>query len=97
VLPLLRIEARALADVEAPAPSGTWVANPPYGERLGSRRDLPALYRQIGGLLRARFHGWNAVVVVPDVRLASAFRLPVKATQTLTHGGLRVTLLRFAP
>jgi putative N6-adenine-specific DNA methylase len=91
----LRIEQRALAEVEPPAPSGVLVANPPYGERLGDRRDLPRLYRAIGGLLRARFAGWTATVVVADARLASAFRLPVEASQPLTHGGLRVTLLRF--
>jgi hypothetical protein len=35
-------------------------------------------------------------VVIPDARLASAFRTPVEATRTLSHGGLRVTLVRLA-
>ena len=93
----IQISQRPMNEVEPPTPTGIFVANPPYGERLGARRDLPALYRAIGGLLRGRFAGWGATVVVPDVRLASAFRLPVAASQKLTHGGLRVTLLRFAP
>jgi len=93
----LRIAQLPMNEVEPPARTGVFVANPPYGERLGTRRDLPALYRAMGGLLRGRFAGWSATVVVPDVRLASAFRLPVAASQRLTHGGLRVTLLRFAP
>lgn len=96
----LRIELLPLAEVEPPAPAsvaGVLVANPPYGERMGDRRDLPRLYRAIGGLLRARFVGWTATIVVADARLASAFRLPVEASQPLTHGGLRVTLLRFGP
>jgi 23S rRNA G2445 N2-methylase RlmL len=93
----IQLEQRALADVVAPAPTGLFIANPPYGARLGSRRDVPALYREIGEVLRRRFTGWRAAVVVPDVRLASAFRLPLQSSHRLFHGGLSVNLLRFAP
>ncbi|HEY4183583.1 MAG TPA: SAM-dependent methyltransferase [Polyangia bacterium] len=93
----IQLEQRALADVVAPAPTGLFIANPPYGARLGSRRDVPALYREIGEVLRRRFSGWRAAVVVPDVRLASAFRLPLQSSHRLFHGGLSVNLLRFAP
>ena len=87
----------AVVDVEPPAPSGLFIANPPYGRRLGARATLPALYRQMGAVLRKRFRGWQAAVVVPDARLASAFQLPVVASHRMFHGGLSVTLLRFAP
>lgn len=88
---------RELGDVTAPAATGLFIANPPYGARLGARRDLPALYRQMGSVLRDRFAGWRAAVVVPDVRLASAFRLPVTASHRLFHGGLSVHLLLLQP
>jgi len=90
-------EQRALGDVTAPAPAGLFVANPPYGARLGARRELPSLYREMGAVLRGRFSGWRAAVVVPDVRLASAFRLPVISTHRLFHGGLSVHLLLLRP
>ena len=90
-------EQRELGDVTAPAASGLFVANPPYGARLGARRDLPALYRQMGIVLRDRFAGWRAAVVVPDARLASAFRLPVTGSHRLFHGGLSVHLLLLQP
>ena len=93
----LQVLERPLAQVEPPAQSGLFIANPPYGERLGRRHEIPALYREIGRVLRFRFGGWRAGIVVPDARLASAFRLPVVASHPLGHGGLRVTLLRFAP
>ena len=88
---------RALGDVTAPAATGLFVANPPYGGRLGARRDLPALYREMGTVLRSRFAGWRAAVVVPDARLASAFRLPVTGSHRLFHGGLSVHLLLLQP
>lgn len=91
----LRIEERALAEARPPGATGLLVANPPYGERLGRRRDLPQLYREIGRVFRQRFAGWRAAVVVPDARLASSFRLPLLGSHPLVHGGLRVTVLRF--
>ncbi len=102
---LIQVTERSLDALEAPgssalvpvvAAAGVLVANPPYGGRLGRRSDLPRLYGQLGQLLRTRLRGWRATVVVPDVRLASAFRTPIEATRTLSHGGLRVTLVRFA-
>jgi putative N6-adenine-specific DNA methylase len=93
----LRIIEQPLREAEPPAATGLFIANPPYGERLGSRRDLPAIYREIGDVLRRRFQGWRATIVVPDARLASAFRLRPVDARVLVHGGLRVTALRFAP
>lgn len=90
-------EQRPLGDVTAPAATGLFVANPPYGARLGARRELPSLYREMGAILRGRFSGWRAAVVVPDVRLASAFRVPVVSTHRLFHGGLSVHLLLLQP
>jgi hypothetical protein len=51
----------------------------------------------MGTVLRKRFHGWQAAVVVPDARLASAFQVPVVSTHRLFHGGLSITLIRLAP
>lgn len=94
----LQIAEESLADVHPPSSvPGVFLANPPYGRRLGSIRSLPSLYRQVGQVLRQRFRGWRAGVVVPDARLASAFQLPVTASHRVAHGGLGVTLLLFSP
>jgi putative N6-adenine-specific DNA methylase len=90
------IDQGALLDARPPAPTGLFIANPPYGQRLGNRNELPHLYRDIGRVLRAHFRGWRATIVVADPRLASAFRIPVAASYPLAHGGLRVTALCFA-
>ena len=96
---VLSVFEREVADVAPPegVGSGLVVANPPYGRRLGNPRAFPALYRQLGRVLRQRFRGWRAAVVVPDPRLASAFRIDVTASHRLAHGGLTVTLLLLAP
>jgi putative N6-adenine-specific DNA methylase len=44
---------------------GLIVLNPPYGERI--REDqLEALYRKIGQMLKFRWAGWRAAVLVPE-------------------------------
>jgi putative N6-adenine-specific DNA methylase len=94
----LQVAEESMADVHPPSSvPGVFLVNPPYGRRLGSVRSLPSLYRQVGQVLRQRFRGWRAGVVVPDARLASAFQLPVSASHRLAHGGLGVTLLLFSP
>jgi putative N6-adenine-specific DNA methylase len=97
VAQVLHLRQCMVLEVEPEAPSGLFIANPPYGRRIGSRSTLPALYRQIGVVLRKRFRGWQAGVVLPDARLASAFQLPIVASHRMFHGGLSVTLIRLAP
>jgi putative N6-adenine-specific DNA methylase len=91
------LRAQPLIEVEPPAPRGLLIANPPYGKRLGRAGELPALYRQLGNVLRHRLPGWRAAVILPDPSLASAFRLPIASTHALAHGGLRVTLVQLQP
>jgi putative N6-adenine-specific DNA methylase len=91
----LRLERRELVDARPVADRGLVLVNPPYGRRLGNRRTLGLLYREIGFVLRSHFRGWRAGVLVADRQLADAIRLPVAAAFPLSNGGLRVTLLRF--
>lgn len=44
--------------------SGLLITNPPYGERMGERVELPALYGTLGTRLREDFAGWRAGVLV---------------------------------
>ena len=92
---VVRIERAELVDARPIAERGLVLINPPYGRRLGDRRTLGRLYREIGFVLRAHFSGWRAGVLVADRNLADAIRIPPVAEFPLSNGGLRVTLLRF--
>ena len=87
----ISIAQRALADMPAAAGAGLVAVNPPYGVRVGG--DLPALYRELGAVLRSRRPGWRLALVSPDDRLARAvgpdFRLLLKTE----NGGLPIELL----
>ncbi|MCU0725711.1 MAG: THUMP domain-containing protein [Planctomycetes bacterium] len=64
------------------------VTNPPYGERLGDRRDLPALYRAFGGFLREKCAGFTAAVLGSDEGLLGELALPSAGGYDLKNGDL---------
>ena len=44
----IHFQARAVKDLRSPKSYGFIITNPPYGERLEERSDLPQLYRELG-------------------------------------------------
>ncbi|HEX7816710.1 bifunctional 23S rRNA (guanine(2069)-N(7))-methyltransferase RlmK/23S rRNA (guanine(2445)-N(2))-methyltransferase RlmL [Dyella sp.] len=74
---------------------GLVITNPPYGERLGEREQMPVLYRALGEALRARFTGWRAAVLAGDVELGRAMPLRAEKRYVLFNGALETTLLLF--
>ena len=45
---MIHFQQRAVADLSHPKKYGFIITNPPYGERLEDKADLPELYTQIG-------------------------------------------------
>ncbi|MEW5833423.1 MAG: bifunctional 23S rRNA (guanine(2069)-N(7))-methyltransferase RlmK/23S rRNA (guanine(2445)-N(2))-methyltransferase RlmL [Pseudomonadota bacterium] len=82
----------------APPPGvarGLVITNPPYGERLGEREQMPQLYRALGETLRAHFAGWRAAVLAGDAELGRAMPLRADKKYTLYNGALETVLLIF--
>jgi putative N6-adenine-specific DNA methylase len=86
----------AAEDVEPPpGAAGLVIVNPPYGDRIGDKGRLKALYRALGQALLTRFSGWRAGLVTNDPALAEATGLPFSlSAEPVLHGGLRVSLYR---
>lgn len=82
----------------APPPGATGglvATNPPYGERLGDRAELPALYRRLGEALKERFGGWTLALLAADAGLAGEVRMRPARRNALWNGGLRCELLQY--
>lgn len=64
----VHLHKRDLAHLERPAgfEHGLLITNPPYGERMGERENLPTLYRSLGERLREHFTGWRAAILVAE-------------------------------
>jgi 23S rRNA (guanine2445-N2)-methyltransferase / 23S rRNA (guanine2069-N7)-methyltransferase len=92
----LHVEKRALADVVRPkSDAGLLVVNPPYGERIGAESGLPALYSELGAVLRDRFQGWQAAILTGNPPLARNLGIYAKRTHKIYNGTIECRLLRF--
>jgi 23S rRNA (guanine2445-N2)-methyltransferase / 23S rRNA (guanine2069-N7)-methyltransferase len=92
----LHVEKRALEDVSRPpGATGLVVANPPYGERIGAQSGLPALYTEIGAVLRERFQGWQAALLTGNAPLARNLGIYARRTHRFMNGAIECRLLRF--
>ena len=79
----------------ADATLGLVICNPPYGERLGEREQLGALYHAFGERLREEFSSWRAAVIVSDDELGHALGLRADKRYVLYNGALECKLLTF--
>ncbi|HET7266853.1 MAG TPA: bifunctional 23S rRNA (guanine(2069)-N(7))-methyltransferase RlmK/23S rRNA (guanine(2445)-N(2))-methyltransferase RlmL [Oleiagrimonas sp.] len=93
----VQLERRDVAHLKAPhgADTGLVITNPPYGERLGERADMPALYRVLGDTLRNEFVGWQAALLVGEAALGHATGLRAHKQYALYNGALKTPLLLF--
>ena len=74
------------------------MVNPPYGTRIGERKQLFGLYGALGKTLAERFSGWRVGLVTTDASLAAATKLPfADPGPPVAHGGLRITLWQTGP
>ncbi|MCQ8129655.1 bifunctional 23S rRNA (guanine(2069)-N(7))-methyltransferase RlmK/23S rRNA (guanine(2445)-N(2))-methyltransferase RlmL [Methylomonas rivi] len=93
----IHIEKRDIDDASAAEswPKGLIACNPPYGERLGEEAETAELYRRFGEVLKSRFGGWQAAMIISNPELG--FRLGLRSQKpiTLFNGALECKLLRF--
>lgn len=93
VAELCEFRRAAISDLERPeGPPGIVMVNPPYGARIGNRKQLFALYGALGQVLTERFAGWRLGMVTSDGGLAKATGLTLEAGPPVAFGGLTVKL-----
>ena len=59
---LIHFQERPVGALNHPKKYGFLITNPPYGERLEDRENLPALYSQIGEAYK-RLDSWSAYII----------------------------------
>ncbi len=59
---LIHFQQRAVAELSHPKKYGFIITNPPYGERLEEKENLPALYTQLGRQYQA-LDTWSAYII----------------------------------
>ena len=82
-----------LDELALPGEHGHLVTNPPYGVRVGDRRDLHALYAALGRKVAGSRPGWSITLLAADDGLAAATRLPLEERLATRNGGIPVRVL----
>lgn len=59
---MIHFQQREVKDLSHPKKYGFIITNPPYGERIEDKKDLPALYTQIGERFRA-LNSWSMYLI----------------------------------
>ena len=91
----VKLEQSDVLERAAPEPSGVLVANPPYGERIGSADELALFYPKLGDALKKKFAGWNCFFFTADQRMAKLIRLQPSRRTPLWNGAIECRLYEF--
>jgi putative N6-adenine-specific DNA methylase len=92
---VVQVRQADVLEVEAPAPEGVLLANPPYGVRIGEEEQLAELYPQLAAALKRNFAGWNAFFLTSDTRMPKLMRLSPSRKTPLFNGPLECRLYEF--
>jgi putative N6-adenine-specific DNA methylase len=91
----VRLQQQEVLALEAPAPKGVLMINPPYGVRLGKPDELEAFYPRLGDWLKRKFAGWRAYILTADPRLMKTIGLSPSRRIPLYNGALECRLYEF--
>lgn len=94
----IHFEHKELRDLSNPASSsmgGHLITNPPYGERLSSRKDVIQLASLFSERLKDQFKGWQAWILSGGVEWSEGFRLKAEKSFPLKNGPLDVQLMGY--
>jgi len=92
----VKLEQADLLERAAPALAGVMIANPPYGERIGSKEELAEFYPKLGSALKKNYPGWRCHFFTADLRLPKLVRLQPARRVPLYNGALECRLYEFA-
>ena len=91
----VKLEQSDVLERAAPEAAGVMVANPPYGERIGSADELAAFYPKLGDALKKKFASWNCFFFTADLRMPKLIRLEASRRTPLWNGSLECRLYEF--
>jgi 23S rRNA (guanine2445-N2)-methyltransferase / 23S rRNA (guanine2069-N7)-methyltransferase len=74
--------------------TGFLATNPPYGVRLEDRDGARALMKELGGVLREHFRGWDAVILSGSADAGLELGIRAERVHTVWNGALECRLLR---
>lgn len=90
-----RRELQQLGEDDDFSQPGLLITNPPYGERLGEKEEVLALYTLLGEKLREQFSHWHVSVFTVGSEFGQAIAMRALSKHTFYNGALKCQLLHF--
>ena len=86
---LIHFQARPLSELSSTKKYGKVICNPPYGERLGSIKEVEQLYRQMGKFFKT-LDTWSFYILTASENFESFFGRQTSKKRKLYHGNIKV-------
>ena len=83
------------SETPVPEPGGVIVLNPPYGERLGDRKQLESLYQGIGDFFKKMCQGYRGYIFTGNMDLLKKVGLRTKRRLPFYNGDIECRLLEY--
>ena len=91
---LIHFQQRAVADLHHPKKYGFVITNPPYGERLEDKKDLPQLYREFGESFK-KLDSWSAYMITSYEDAERYFGRKADKNRKIYNGMLKTYFYQF--
>ena len=91
---LIHFQERPVKELRHPKKYGFVITNPPYGERLEEKKDLPALYREFGESFR-KLDSWSAYMITSYEDAERYFGRKADKNRKIYNGMLKTYFYQF--
>lgn len=91
---LIHFQERSVEDLSHPKKYGFIITNPPYGERLEDKKDLPKLYRTFGERF-AKLDAWSAYMITSYEEAERYFGRKADKNRKIYNGMLKTYYYQF--
>lgn len=91
---MIHFQQRAVADLSHPKKYGFIITNPPYGERLEDKADLPELYTQIGQAYQ-RLDSWSMFLITSYTETEKYIGRKADKNRKIYNGMLKTYFYQF--
>lgn len=91
---MIHFQQRAVADLSHPKKYGIIITNPPYGERLEDKADLPELYTQIGQAYQ-RLDSWSMFLITSYTETEKYIGRKADKNRKIYNGMLKTYFYQF--
>lgn len=91
---LIHFQVRPVKELSSPKKYGFIITNPPYGERIEEKENLPELYKTIGEVFK-NLDSWSMYLITAWEDAEKALGLTVTKNRKIYNGMMKTKLLSF--